>query len=135
MAGGSSGGSSAAVAAGVVPAAHANDGGGSIRIPAAYNGLVGMKPTRGRTPAGPDYGEPLSGLGIEHAVTRTVRDSAALLDATQGADPGARNIIMPPARAYSEETAADPGRLRIRWTDEPWSVSPSMPTSKPRSPR
>lgn len=121
MAGGSSGGSSAAVAAGIVPAAHASDGGGSIRIPAAYNGLVGMKPTRGRTPAGPDYGEPLSGLGIEHAVTRTVRDSAALVDATQGADLGARNIIQPPVRPYLEETAADPGRLRICWADEPWS--------------
>lgn len=121
MAGGSSGGSSAAVAAGVVPAAHANDGGGSIRIPAAYNGLVGMKPTRGRTPAGPDYGEPLSGLGIEHAVTRTVRDSAALLDATQGADVGARNIIMPPTRPYLEEAATAPACLRIRWSDEPWS--------------
>lgn len=121
MAGGSSGGSSAAVAAGVVPAAHANDGGGSIRIPASYTGLVGMKPTRGRTPAGPDYGEPLSGLGIEHAVTRTVRDSAALLDAVQGADAGARNIIMPPARPYLEEITSQPGRLRIRWTDQPWS--------------
>ena len=121
MAGGSSGGSSAAVAAGVVPAAHASDGGGSIRIPAACNGLVGMKPTRGRTPTGPDYGEVLSGLGIEHAVTRTVRDSAALLDATQGADLGARYEIAPPSRPYLAETSTDPGKLRIAWADQPWS--------------
>jgi amidase len=83
-AGGSSGGSGAAVAAGIVPVAHANDGGGSIRIPAACNGLVGLKPTRDRTPTGPDYADPLCGLAIEFAVTRTVRDAAALLDAVAG---------------------------------------------------
>jgi amidase len=88
-AGGSSGGSGAAVAAGIVPVAHANDGGGSIRIPAACNGLVGLKPTRDRTPTGPDYADPLCGLAIEFAVTRTVRDTAALLDAVAGPDVGA----------------------------------------------
>jgi amidase len=88
--GGSSGGSAALVAARALPLAHANDGGGSIRIPAAQCGLVGVKPTRGRTAVGPDTDDPLDGLGIEFAVTRTVRDAARLLDAVQGADPGDR---------------------------------------------
>ena len=82
--GGSSGGSAALVAARALPVAHANDGAGSIRIPAAWCGLVGLKPTRGRTPVSPDYDELLSGLAIEFAVTRTVRDAAALLDAVTG---------------------------------------------------
>ena len=120
-AGGSSGGSGAAVAAGIVPLAHANDGGGSIRIPAACNGLVGLKPTRDRMPTGPDYADPLCGLAIEFAVTRTVRDAAALLDAVAGADVGAPGDDRATARPYAKEVGAAPGKLRIAWTTTPAS--------------
>lgn len=116
--GGSSGGSAAAVAAGVVPAAHANDGGGSIRIPASCCGLFGLKPTRARVPLGPLFGDQMSGLTIDHAVTRTVRDSAALLDATAGPDLGDPYWAPPPERPYTEEVGADPGHLRIAFTQK-----------------
>jgi Asp-tRNA(Asn)/Glu-tRNA(Gln) amidotransferase A subunit family amidase len=111
--GGSSGGASAAVAAGILPAAHASDGGGSIRIPAACCGLFGMKPTRARVPMGPHAGEGWGGMSTAHAVTRSVRDNAALLDAVQGADLGAPYCAPEPERAYLEEVTRAPGKLRI----------------------
>ena len=114
-AGGSSGGAAAAVAAGVLPMAHATDGGGSIRIPAAQCGLFGLKPTRGRNPAGPDQGEGNAGLSVGHCVSRTVRDTAALLDATQGPEAGAPYVAPPPERPFIDEVGRDPGRLRIAY--------------------
>ncbi len=120
-AGGSSGGSAAAVAAGIVPLAHANDGGGSIRIPASCNGLFGLKPSRDRVPTGPDFSDPLCGLACEFVVSRSVRDSAALLDVVAGADVGAPSLPVPPVRPYAEEVGAPAGRLRIAWTTTPAS--------------
>ena len=114
--GGSSGGSAAAVAARIVPMAHGGDGGGSIRIPASACGLFGLKPTRGRTPMGPDESEAWSGFVQRHAITRTVRDSAMLLDATQGYDAGAPYTAPPPQRPYAGEVGRDPGRLRIAFS-------------------
>jgi amidase len=111
--GGSSGGSGAAVAAGIVPVAHANDGGGSIRIPASHNGLVGLKPTRQRTTQGPLVGDSLSGLSEELVVARSVRDVASILETVHGAVPGDPYFAPAPERAYTEEVGADPGKLRI----------------------
>lgn len=111
--GGSSGGAAAAVAAGIVPAASASDGGGSIRIPASYCGLFGLRPGRGRVPPGPTHDEFWDGASSEHALTRTVRDSAALLDAIHGPDAGSPFRIAPPERPYLDEVGRDPGRLRI----------------------
>ena len=113
---GSSGGSAAAVASGMVAAAHANDLGGSIRYPASTCGLFGLKPTRARNPIGPEYGDVVSGWACEHAVTRSVRDSAALLDATSGPALGDPYWAPPPARPFADEVGADPGRLRIGFT-------------------
>ncbi|MEZ5560001.1 MAG: amidase [Pseudomonadales bacterium] len=111
--GGSSGGAAAAVAAGMVPAAHASDGGGSIRIPASACGLVGLKPTRGRVPLGPAQTEGWGGLSTAHVVTRTVRDSAALLDATRGEEVGAPYCAPAETRSYLEAAGSDPRPLRI----------------------
>lgn len=111
--GGSSGGSAAAVAAGIVPMAGANDGGGSIRIPAACCGLFGLKPGRGRMPWGPDISEPMHGAAINHIVSRSVRDSAAMLDASWGADAMSPFVIAPPETPYLDAIARAPRRLRI----------------------
>lgn len=119
--GGSSGGSAAMVAAGVVPMAHANDGGGSIRIPASCCGLVGLKPTRQRVPTGPGFGDWLNGYAIELIVSRSVRDTAAMLDAVQGPDIGPPSVITPPERPYLDELAGPPRKLRIGWTATPIS--------------
>lgn len=112
-AGGSSGGSAAAVAAGMVPMASASDGGGSIRIPASQCGLFGLKPSRGRTPSGPISSEGWFGMTVAHAVTRTVRDSAALLDATHGSEPGDAYTAPAPVRPFIDEVDTDPGALKV----------------------
>jgi len=111
--GGSSGGSAAAVASGMVPAAHATDGGGSIRVPASVNGLFGLKPSRGRISMGPDVDEVWSGLAVHGFVTRSVRDSAGLLDAVQGSVAGDPFSIATPARSFVASAACDPAPLNI----------------------
>ena len=116
--GGSSGGSAAAIAARIVPMASGGDGGGSIRIPSSACGLFGIKPTRGRTPTGPELGESWEGFAIEHVLTRSVRDSAAMLDATQGPDIGAAYII-PEAGPFLKEVGKKPGKLKIAVTTKP----------------
>jgi len=111
--GGSSGGAAAAVAAGIVPVAGASDGGGSIRIPAAYCGLFGLRPSRGRVPNGPDDAEHWEGASSHHVISRSVRDSARMLDAIAGPEHGAPFVIAPPAQSHVEAIARPPRRLRI----------------------
>ena len=123
--GGSSGGASAAVAAGVLPVAQASDGGGSIRIPASCTGLFGIKPSRGRVPMGPGRTEGWNGMSTVHAVSRTVRDSAALLDACHGRETGSRYVAPAPDRPYLEEVSRGPGKLRIAlWKKAPNGTMP-----------
>ncbi|GAB3908707.1 amidase family protein [Kibdelosporangium lantanae] len=119
--GGSSGGAAAMVAAGAVPVAHANDAAGSIRIPASCCGLVGLKPSRGRVPTGPDTGDPVFGMAYEFAVTRTVRDTAHLLDLVQGPAVGDKYTAPPPLRPYVQELTAEPGALRVALSTTAWS--------------
>ena len=116
--GGSSGGSGAAVAARMVPIASGGDGGGSIRIPASACGIFGLKPTRGRTPTGPVIGESWNGFDIEHVLTRSVRDSAAMLDATKGQDVGAPYVI-PDAGPFLNEVGKRPGKLKVAFSTKP----------------
>jgi amidase len=119
--GGSSGGSAALVAAGAVPVAHGSDGAGSIRIPASACGLVGLKPTRGRTPSGPDADEHGFGMSYDFALTRTVRDAARLLDAVAGPGVGGKYEIAPPAGPYADELGVEPGPLRVALSVRSWS--------------
>ncbi|TPM51751.1 amidase [Mesorhizobium sp. B2-2-3] len=111
--GGSSGGAAALVAAGVVPVAHASDGGGSIRVPSACTGLVGLKTSRGRIPLSPLVSESWYGMVVDHAVTRSVRDCALLLDLTHGPDPLAPYVAPPPKGAFAAAAARDPGKLKL----------------------
>lgn len=127
IAGGSSGGSAAAVAAGVLPAAHATDGGGSIRIPASCCGLFGLKPSRGRVPMGPNRTEGWGGMSANHAVTRSVRDSAALLDATAGLEPGSRYSAPTPEGTFLSQTKREPGQLRVAMVLTPPAGTPVDP--------
>lgn len=124
--GGSSGGSGSAVAAGIVPMASGGDGGGSIRIPASCCGLVGLKPSNGRNPMGPNRGENWYGMTTEHALTRTVRDSAALLDVTCGPDSGAPHFVPQPKRPFLDEVTRDPGKLRIAVSVESMLANPKQ---------
>ena len=124
---GSSGGSAAAVAAGIVPIGHANDLGGSIRYPASNCGLFGLKPTRARNPLGPEYGDAVSGWAVEHALTRSVRDSATLLDAISGPTPGDPYQVRAPDRPFAAAIGAAPGRLRAAYTGTIADGSPGHP--------
>jgi amidase len=125
--GGSSGGASSAVAAGIVPLAHASDGGGSIRIPASCAGLVGLKPSRGRTPSGPLKAEGWGGQSISHVVSRTVRDTAAMLDATAGSEAGEAYAAPAHSGSFLDCVSHAPGSLRIAVSREKWGRGEYQP--------
>jgi amidase len=125
--GGSSGGSAAATAARLVPLAHGTDGGGSIRVPASHCGLVGLKPSRGRISAGPDQGESWAGFSTAGVLTRTVRDTAAVLDVLAGGMPGDPYTAAPPVRRFADEVGRRPGRLRIGVLDHPLRTDAADP--------
>jgi amidase len=125
--GGSSGGAAALVASGALPVAHGNDGGGSIRIPAAWCGLVGLKPSRGRVPMGPAVGEAVGGFAHEFALTRSVRDAAALLDAVVGPAPGDRYYVARPQTSYAEAVGKRPAPLRVAVHADSFFGTPTEP--------
>lgn len=127
ISGGSSGGAASAVASGMVPLAHASDGLGSIRIPAACCGLVGMKTTRDRNPNGEHDTDRVIGFSVDHVVSRTVRDSAAMLDATGAPQPASPYAHPHQERPYLEEITRSPGKLRIRWSTETPAGDPIDP--------
>lgn len=127
ISGGSSGGAASAVGAGILPLAHASDGLGSIRIPAACCGLVGMKVTRDRNPQGPNDFDRAIGFSVDHVVSRTVRDSAAMLDATGYPEPASPYAPPPKERPYMEEITKSPGKLKIAWSNETPGGKPIHP--------
>lgn len=126
-AGGSSGGAAASVAAGIIPAAHGSDGGGSIRIPAASSGLFGLKPTRARVPAGPLVGEGWAGMAVDGFLTRSVRDTAALLDAVAGPDAGAPYYPPPLEQGFVKAIGRPPARLKIAFSFKSFTGEPVHP--------
>ena len=129
-AGGSSGGAAAAVAAGILPAAHGSDGGGSVRIPASSSGLFGLKPTRARMPTGPKMGEGWAGMAVDGFLTRSVRDSAALLDATAGPDAGAPYWPPPLKGSFAEALSNPPARQKIAFSTKNFEGGPLHPACK-----
>ncbi len=131
--GGSSGGAAAVVASGIAPIAHGSDGAGSIRIPASLCGLVGLKPTRARVSAGPDFDELLLGCACEFVLARSVRDAAAVLDAVAGPDPGDPFVLWRPDSTWSEAAKQPPSRLRVAWSTTNWSTGEIVPDALVRA--